>query len=102
MRWIYNLAVGLVGILAAAFVFPTFGFAEVVGAVFYGIMANFFYSLGFLLEMAEQYYLKGALGWHRFRIAMFVIGTGFSMLLTLWIGLVSSVVLGMPPVFIDP
>ncbi len=84
MRWIYNLAIGLVGGAALLFFAPKFGFGEVVGLIAYGLFANLFYLLGFWVEMADQHYLRGGIGLYRLRISLFLLGTIGSMLLTFW------------------
>ena len=82
MRWIFNLAVGLVGVAVIIANARYWMFADMIGLVVYGLFANLFYLLGFWLEMVDQHFLKGRLGLIHFRLALFLIGTGGSMLLT--------------------
>jgi hypothetical protein len=83
MRWIYNLAVGLVGLSAILANANQFVTADMVGLVMYGLLANLFYTLGFYFEMADQHYFRGVLGLYKFRTLFFVAGSVGSMLLTL-------------------
>jgi hypothetical protein len=84
LRWIFNIAVGLTGILGTMVNVGIPFLPEVIGAILYGLFANVFYCLGFVFEMADQHYLKGGLGLHRARTPLFLIGTILSMLLTFW------------------
>lgn len=81
-RLIYNLIIGLEGLtLLLIFSFP---FVEklISTIIVYGLIANVFYSIGFLLEMANIYYLKSKLNPEYLRWPLFVLGTLFSMLVT--------------------
>ena len=82
MRWIYNLAVGLVGLAAILLFARRFEMLDLIGLVIYGLFANLFYLLGFWVEMADQHYLRGSIRLYRLRIALFLAGTIGPMLLT--------------------
>jgi hypothetical protein len=82
MRWIFNLAVGLVGILTIAAYAQHFGRRDIIDLIGYGLFANLFYTLGFWAEMADRHYLSGSLQLSRFRTILFLLGTIGSMALT--------------------
>lgn len=82
LRWIFNLAVGLVGLLGAVALQFEFNLLYFIGAAIYGFIANVFYNLGLCVEMDDQHFLKGELGLCRRRSALFILGTGASMGLT--------------------
>lgn len=92
------MVVGLVGAAALA-ANGLVGLDEVVGAVFYGVAANVFYLLGpvgemylnWLADMGQQRILPAwVVGMIRSPLVTWVLilgGTGFSVMLTLIIGL---------------
>lgn len=82
LRWIYNLAVGLVGIACIAMYATRFGLQDLIELIAYGLVANLFYFLGYWAEMFDQTILNGRIGLYRFRIQLFMVGTIGSMLLT--------------------
>lgn len=81
-RWIFNLAVGLSGLVVIAFHADRWRIDDTFGIALYGFFANLFYLLGFWVEMIDQHSLKGVLRLWKFRLAIFLIGTVGSMLLT--------------------
>ena len=56
-RWIYNVVVGFTGAFFM-FLMPMISSFDVLGIIFYGLLANLFYSLGFLIEVVARYYFK--------------------------------------------
>lgn len=82
MRWIFNLAVGLVGVACIALYAKHFGMQDLIELIAYGLVANLFYFLGHWAEMFDQMVLNGKLGLYKFRIHIFIVGTVGSMLLT--------------------
>ncbi|WP_298513324.1 hypothetical protein [uncultured Kordia sp.] len=83
-RIAFNFFVGITGVIAVlAFIPHTFGMEDAIGIVLWGIMANILYSAGILLEVANQYYLKGKLNIFQFRLFFFVAGT-FTYMLVTW------------------
>jgi len=87
-RWIYNIFVGIFGVLGVYDGISRgehhWSIDDILGIIIWGIAANFFYSLGILLEIFDWYYLKNKIGIKRFRLVFFVIGLLFSCLWTLW------------------
>ncbi|QHI35864.1 hypothetical protein IMCC3317_12120 [Kordia antarctica] len=82
-RIIFNAFVGIVGIFSVFANIPhTFGLEDFIGIILWGIVANIFYSVGILLEIVNQYYLKGKLNIFLFRHFFFIIGTLMYMFLT--------------------
>lgn len=72
----FNVAVGITGTLGVIVnIIHPFGIDDFIGIVLWGIMANILYSVGILLEIVNQYYLKGKLNIFRFRHFFFIIGT---------------------------
>ncbi len=73
-RILFNLIVGGLGVLGI-FISPISMLKiNILAIIFYGLMANLFYSVGFLLEAFDQYYFKSKLQLFRFRQVLFVLG----------------------------
>lgn len=91
-RLLYNVIVGLTGLpvlLVAAnevSILPQL----LIACFIYALIANAFYSLGYLLESWNQYYLKNTIKFEAFRLPLYVIGLLFSAGLTLTISLAIS------------
>ena len=89
-RWIFNLVVGFFGLLAIYDGFCRHDFywskSDVFGIIYWAVGANFFYTLGILLELFDWYYLKNRLRIIRFRLLFFIVGVLFSSIFTLWCG----------------
>jgi len=49
--------------------------SDLIGIIIWGILANILYSTGMIAEILEQYYFKGKLKFHRFRLIFLIIGT---------------------------
>lgn len=114
-RLMYNLIVGLTGLLSTMPLLssPAFGqFADsiVTGIVEYGIAANVAYFIGPLAELYLIWLAHDTAGWlsARMRAAMsspsvgpllFVLGTLFAVLITLAIGLMVSFSVMLPNQF---
>ncbi|MFK7749415.1 MAG: hypothetical protein AB8B65_13550 [Kordia sp.] len=82
-RIVFNILLGIVGAASVATFIPhTFGLEDFFGIILWAIMANILYSVGILLEIANQYYLKGKLNIFQFRHLFFVFGTLPYMFLT--------------------
>ncbi|MCB9222852.1 MAG: hypothetical protein R2780_10935 [Crocinitomicaceae bacterium] len=77
-RIIYNLILGLAGLISMLMISPGFTGFELFGIVMWGLFANLCYSIGFLIEMANLYYLKGRYDLSSVRMAFFLFGTGFA------------------------
>ncbi len=84
-RLLYNVIVGAAGILAIVF-FTGFTFINIPGIILYGIIANLFYSLGFLLEMIARYYFRSTINFSPRRRMIFWTGVLFSIVVTLFMG----------------
>ena len=75
-RIIFNIIIGFFGILALIIIQPScFGWFDCIGILLWGIMANILFSLGILLEIANQYYFKSKYNVYQFRNFFYVIGT---------------------------
>ena len=87
-RWIFNLAIGICGAYAIYQGLSESSYhwssADTIGIIWFGIGANFFYSLGLLLELFDWYYLKNKIGVKRFRFFFFITGLLFSCIWTFW------------------
>ena len=80
-RWIYNLVVGLTGSFFV-FMMPVVTGFDILGIIIYGLTANLFYSLGFLIEVAARYYFKNESDFTDRRKLMFGTGLVISVLVT--------------------
>jgi hypothetical protein len=78
----FNLSVGLCGILAILLDTQNFLIIDLAGIILYGLMMNVFYSMGHLLEALERHYFKRS-SIYKYRLALFLIGTISSSLVTL-------------------
>ncbi len=90
-RITYNLLVGISG--AAVFLLPIFAedlriFIPLgIMAAIYAFFANVFYTLGWILEVLLVVYFKKINGIGQYKYILFLIGTIFSMLLSLFLAL---------------
>jgi hypothetical protein len=84
-RLFYNLVIGLVGVIIL-FIYPFFSLLDLAGVIFYGIIANLFYSLGFFIEVAAKYYFKSDIDFTDKRKTLFTLGLIFSVLTTIAVG----------------
>lgn|GEM_PF-1228079 len=80
-RWIYNVVVGFTGAFFM-FLMPMISSFDVLGIIFYGLLANLFYSLGFLIEVVARYYFKNESDFTDRRKLMFGAGLVFAVLVT--------------------
>ncbi|MBJ6367517.1 hypothetical protein [Snuella sedimenti] len=91
-RWIYNVLVGLFGIVTIFNVLAEspyqWTFEDTLGIIIWGIGANIFYSLGTLFELFDWYYLNSKIGIKKFRLFFFICGTFLSCIYTCWCVLV--------------
>jgi len=85
-RWIYNVLVGISGVVALMEVLPKSQYewtsADTLGIIFWGIGANVLYTLGTIVELFDWYYLKNKLGIKRLRLFFFISGTIVSCVYT--------------------
>ncbi len=82
-RFWYNIVVGIIGFF---FIFNITGapnLYEILAILIWGLGANIFYSVGILLEVFDQYYLKGKLKLRSFRMAFFIFGLLVSCCVTI-------------------
>ncbi|WP_299122049.1 hypothetical protein [uncultured Tenacibaculum sp.] len=78
-RWVFNLLVGLSGVLgivkgiyvAAENIFVI---SDIFGIILLGIIANIFYSSGILVEIFDNYYFNNKLKMERFRVIFLILG----------------------------
>jgi hypothetical protein len=81
-RWVFNLAVGVSGVLGLFLFnvyFPAYIFVEII---LYGIFLNVLYSSGYILEALIAYYSKGKYSISGFRLGLFAAGTLLSVMVT--------------------
>ena len=61
-RWIFNIVVGLFGIYGIYDFLSTIDYQwtteDTIGVIYWGVGANFFYSLGSLMELFNLYYFN--------------------------------------------
>jgi hypothetical protein len=74
-RLLFNLAVGITGVIATILHCKHFGAFELFGTVAWGAVANILYSTGFLLEMIDYYYFKGNIKLEGVRMLLLITGT---------------------------
>ncbi len=80
----FNVVVGASG-FTMIFLFSTsFDFFSLLGILIYGFTLNMFYSIGFLLEAFNEYYLKTSFVLKDLRLVFFIGGTIVSALLTIF------------------
>jgi hypothetical protein len=83
----FNLIVGISGLIVIVIFYSSFQFVNLIGAVFYGVLMNIMYSLGFFLEALDLHYLKGKLNLFKFRNFFFISGVILVGLFTLVSGI---------------
>jgi hypothetical protein len=84
-RLVYNLIIGSTGILCIFILslLPFLSIIDLFGVILYGIIANMFYSLGFLIEVATKHYFRSKIDFTEKRKALFGIGLILSILITI-------------------
>jgi hypothetical protein len=97
-RLIYNLIVGATGVVCIIILslFPFLELIDLAGIVIYGIVANMFYSLGFLIEIASRYYFKSKMDFTERRKTLFGIGLTLSILITIGLTIWYAFILSSP------
>lgn len=86
-RFWFNIAVGICGVISLLLFARGFVLADLIGIIFYAIIANVFYSTGFALEAIGLYYLKDKYNFAKYRSTLFSIGLIVSCLITFFGGL---------------
>ena len=81
-RILFNFLVGFSGIIGVFLNFQFFDWNDIFLIIFYGLFVNLMYSIGFLLEVFDDYYFKSKLKLHSFRLVLFLIGSIFSCIIT--------------------
>ncbi|MEI2737588.1 MAG: hypothetical protein V9F01_02245 [Chitinophagaceae bacterium] len=89
-RIIYNAVVGASGIYILFSEGLELTIIDFIGIIVYGTVANIFYCLGFLIEVGAKHYFKSEKDFSKSRNALFWAGLVFSVLITLWLGSISS------------
>lgn len=86
-RWIYTILVGLCVALTVYSevrnIFKIETEVSPIGVFIWLFGANLFYSLGFLLEVCDWFYLNNRLGIVNLRLLLFILGTFFGCFWTL-------------------
>ena len=82
-RIIFNIFVGISGLLSLIIVSPYFfGIAEIIGVLIWGIIANILYSSGILIEIFNLYYFNSKVNLFKFRFGFYVFGSLLYCLVT--------------------
>ena len=81
-RILFNLIVGGVGLVGMLLFCSDFRIMDVIDICFFGVLMNIFYSVGFMLEALNKHYLKDRIKMEDWRLALFVLGTAASAILT--------------------
>ncbi|WP_298898104.1 hypothetical protein [uncultured Psychroserpens sp.] len=71
----FNILVGISGILGILSGIFEFLLADLLGVFAWGILANILFSTGIVVELLDDFYLKGKLKLYHFRWAFLVSGT---------------------------
>jgi hypothetical protein len=75
-RIIFNIVVGISGLLSLIIISPSyFGITEIIGILFWGIIANILYSSGILIEILNLYYFNSKVKFYKFRFGFYVFGS---------------------------
>jgi len=75
-RIIFNIVVGLSGLLSLIVVSPYFfGIKEIIGILIWAILANIFYSSGILIEIINLYYYSSEVKFFKYRFGLYVLGS---------------------------
>ena len=78
----FNIFVAASGIIPLILYAKSFNLEELILIVFYGLVVNVFYSLGFLLEAFNEYYFKQRFCIEKFRYPFLIFGILMSSGLT--------------------
>ncbi len=90
-RIIYNAVIGASGIYVLFSGGWELTIIDLIGIIIYGTMANLFFCLGFLIEVGAKHYFKSEIDFSKKRDALFWAGLIFSVLITVWLGTISSI-----------
>jgi hypothetical protein len=75
-RIIFNLVVGISGLLPLIILLPSwFGIEEVIGILIWGIISNILYSSGILVEIFNLYYLNSKVNFFKFKFGFYFFGS---------------------------
>jgi hypothetical protein len=69
---------------------------DLIGIVIYGIIANMFYSLGFLIVVGAKHYLKSKMDFTEKRRTFFAFGLTLSVLITIGLSFMYAFILSSP------
>lgn len=81
-RIIFNLVVGLAGIIPILMQLSSFYLEDIIGILIWALVANGLFSLGYVLESYVITRSKGSKDLERFREVLFWLGTGAYVLVT--------------------
>ena len=81
-RILFNVLVGFSGTIGILMNLSLFHTNDIILIIFYGLFANLMFSMGFLLEVFDDYYFKSKLKLQSFRLVLFLIGSIFSCIIT--------------------
>ena len=84
-RLLYNIIVGITGAVVM-FSLPVHTFFDIISVILFGILANMFYTLGFLLEVIMAHYFKKDMIFEKWRPVLFWTGVIFSVFVTAMAG----------------
>lgn len=97
-RLAYNLIIGATGVICVFILslIPFLELTDLIGIVAYGIIANMFYSSGFLIEVAAKHYFRSKMDFTEKRKIFFAIGLILSVLITIGLSFWYAFVLSSP------
>lgn len=87
-RLVFNILVGLAGLYPMIFFFELNALFNLMGVILWGIVANAFYSIGYVLESYIITKSKGKKGLKPYRNLLFWLGTISYVLFTLAFGMI--------------
>ncbi len=88
-KLLYNLVMLVTGV-AVILKIGDFDFISLLSVIFYGLLANTFYCLGFFIKIAFRHYFKSEKDFKQSKEIIFWMGLIFSVVLTIWLGELSS------------
>lgn len=89
-RYVFNLIVGITGLTSLLAFASGFNNGELIGIFIYAFILNLCYSVGFLLESLNLFYLTESINLAKFRLAFFILGTILSAFVTFIIAMFYS------------
>jgi len=82
-RWVYNIVVGLSGLAVLLLMQVDFSVHVLLAIAYYGVLANLCYTFGWAIEVLLLVYFNRVEPMGKYRLLLFLVGTVFSVLLTI-------------------